>query len=373
MRQLNKLLLTIFFIFVAVYSHADTVTHGFTIPTAHPRLLWNASRIAQAQSWLTAHPFTPNSDDYLNVAWKHVVANTDCSSAITYAMNMEVPTGEYSPSGNGADYARWNGETVILIYDWCYDQLTTQQKSDFLNNIASSGKGWNDYLAGINQQGWGGPAMTDSNYNWGNLRNDIEYGIATYTENTTFAETVLDDGIDTRWTQYFVPAALLPKLVGGVPGEGDAYGTSIMSSAMVPFLSMGLLGRDIFSESGFFKQFIYYEIYATTPAPTHPVNSGNSWYYVQPYGDDEQFVDGGMLHIRTANQDIMNFFSNYFSTINIGKDARQWVNTVGADAGTKATSNWILAQDLSPSARATSNLPLDYYASGIQFLYGRKA
>jgi hypothetical protein len=347
---------------------SNCTTHSFTIPDAHPRLWWNAARLAQAQSWRTANPGAN-----MSAAWLHVVTGSSCATDINTMLTTTVSAEQYSPSGNGSDTARWSGEAMALIYDWCYDELTTQQKSDFLYNINSTGHGWYDYLTGINQQGWGGPSMPDSNYFWGNLRNDIDFGIALYTDDQTFAETLLDDGLDTRYTDSFLPAALIPKLIGGVPGEGNAYGTSLPSYPIVPFQTMSQNGRDIFNETDFFKQFVYYVIYATTPAVTYHPNQTASYFTIQPYGDDEQYTDGGMLHIRTAYQDLMNFYSNYYSAINVGKDARQWWNTVTADGGTLATSNTFLAQDLTPSARATSNLPLDYYASGMQYFYGRKA
>jgi hypothetical protein len=348
---------------------------NFTIPEAHPRLWWTASRLAQAQAWLAAHPFTPASDDYFHIAWKHAVAGTDCSPAIAWAASFQVPSGQWSPSANGSDEARWGGERAFLVYDWCYDQWTAQQRSDFLDNIGGSGHGWNDYLAGIDQQAWGGlyegEWMNQSNYNWGNLRNDIDFGIATYYENQTAAPGFLDYGLETRWWDNFVPSTT-GDAAGGVGQEGTAYGSAVIPP-MFPFVTIANGGRDILNETGWFKQFVYYLIYSTTPAPTYHARSGVTAYQLSPFNDDEIFADGGILNKRTYYQDFMKFASNYWSAVNVGKHARHWVNTVGAHSATLATSRYVDAQDSAPAAASYGSLPHDYYASGAQYLYGRKA
>jgi len=352
---------------------------GLTIPTTHPRLWWNASRLAQAKAWFAANPKAPvpsdttSADYYIDIAWRHVVAGADCSRAITFVMNNMVPAGEFSSSGNGSDQARWYGEAAFIVYDWCFDQLTPQQRADFLNNIGGSGAGWNNYLTGINQQAWGGPAMVQNNYNIGNMRNDIESGIGTYWENTSSATGFLNDGIVTRWTKYFVPS-VSSTAAGGVGQEGNGYATELVMDPIIPFVTMSLEGRDIFNETEYFKEQAYWIIYGTTPAPTPNAVAGTPpSYQLNPFNDDEQFVNGGYIANRSYYQDFMNFASNYWSALDVGKYARQWFNTVGADPATPPANNYILGQDARPAAMPYASLPLDYYATGIQYLYGRKA
>jgi hypothetical protein len=79
-----------------------------------------------------------------------------------------------------------------------------------------------------------------------------------------------------------------------------------------------------------------------------------------------------VLANRSYLQNWMNFASNYFSAINIGKYARHYVNTVLADSHTQGAEVWVLAQDTNPSELPYTGLPLDYYASGPHFLWGRK-
>jgi hypothetical protein len=347
-------------------------TNGFSIPRAHPRLWWTPTRLAQARTWLADHPFTPGATDYLHVAWKHVVAGTDCSPAVAWAMNHQVPARQYSANANGSDIARWTGEDAFIVYDWCHDQLTSEQRLAFLGNIAGTGKGWNDYLTGISQQQWGGPHMKQNNYNWGNLRNNIEYAIATYSENTVVAESLLADAIVTRWMKNFVPSTTAGG-AGGVGQEGSGYAAALGGYPIIPFLTMKAGGRDIYNETAYFKQMALWLVYSTTPTPTFNVGTRKSSYQLNTFSDDELYVEGGILNRRNYFQDFMNVASNQWSDIDVGRYARQWVNTVGSHTSVKPASRYILAQDSNPAAKPFDSLPLDYYATGIQYLYGRKA
>ena len=344
--------------------------HGFTISESHPRLWFTPERLAQARRWLAEHPFTPASSDYLHIAWKHAVAGTDCSRAIEWALKEQVPERQFSPRANGSDVARWNGLTAALVYDWCHDQLTPRQRTDLLGNVGGSGKGWNDYLAGINQQDWGSPRMTQSNYNWGNLRNDLAFGIATYSENRTAAEALLADGLVSRWSKAFVPS--VAREPGGVTQEGTAYGASLLEYPIIPFVTMGLGGRNPYSETAFFQQAVFWLIYGTSPAPTASAD-GRPGFQLSPFSDDELFTDGGILNLRTYYQDFMTMAAGQWAASDVGRYARHWLDTVGSHPAVKPASAYLRAQGQATQAKAPGALPLDYYASGVQFLYGRKA
>jgi hypothetical protein len=344
--------------------------HGFTISEAHPRLWFTPARLAQARRWLADHPFTPAPSDHLHIAWKHAVAGADCSRAIEWALHEQVPERQFSPRANGSDVARWNGLTAALIYDWCHDQLTPGQRTDLLGNVAGSGKGWNDYLAGVNQQEWGGARMTQSNYNWGNLRNDLAFGIATFGENRSAAEALLADGLVTRWAKAFVPSAA--REPGGVSQEGTAYGACVLEYPIVPFITMGLGGRDPYTETGFFEQAVFWLIYGTSPAPTASAD-GRAAFQLSPFSDDELFAEGGVLSRRSYYQDFMHVAAGQWNTTDVGRYAQQWLNTVGSHPSVKPASPYVRAQFQATVARPFTALPLDYYATGVQHLFGRKA
>ncbi len=62
--------------------------------------------------------------------------------------------------------------------------------------------------------------------------------------------------------------------------------------------------------------------------------------------------------------DFMQAAATEYNSINIGKYARQWINTVNPAIGP-------IFQSVDPggSSLAYSNLPLDYYSSGAQYMY----
>ena len=345
-------------------------THGFTIPSAHPRLWWNAARLAQAQTWLAGHAFTASSN--FDVAWKHAVAGTSCASAVTWAANWAPPAGQVTPLASGSDDMRWYGEDAILIFDWCNDQWSDIQKSAFIDHM-------NTWVGNVAQQSWGGLYggvwMAQSNYFWGNLRNELEWGIASYGSNGSGpgsqADNFIDYSLARRWTEGFVPTTT-SSAAGGSTDEGADYGATMFQYPIIPLATLGLGGRDIYDETEFFKQGVYWVVYGTTPDRTYNVNNGGtSTYTLNPFADQELFVDGGTLAQRTYYQDAMSFAANAWGALNVGKHARQWLNTVGATLA--PPDRYIQAQDSETAAASYSSLPLDYYARGIKYFFGRKA
>src|SRR5688572_26544505 len=115
----------------------QTSTYGVTIPSAHPRLWWNAERIAQARTWYASNPFNPRTspveDRAFDNALLYVLTGnaTYCRTAIPAAASIIVnDLAANSPTqGVASDGMRWYGEKVILTYDWCYDHMTAAEKS----------------------------------------------------------------------------------------------------------------------------------------------------------------------------------------------------------------------------------------------------
>src|SRR5262249_40612360 len=136
---------------------------------------------------------------------------------------------------------------------------------------------------------WGDGRMPANNYYWGYLRNELNWAIATYHENP-MARTFLEHALVTRWQNSFLPFAAA-EARGGVPAEGTQYGRYMLHYPVVPFTTMRLLGRDLFRETDFYKEAVFYMIYGTTPAPTACKGSGKLYYQVFPFSDDE--TDGG--------------------------------------------------------------------------------
>ncbi len=337
-------------------------TYGLTIPTAHPRLWWNAERRALATTWYQTHQFTPSSSDSLGNAFRCVITGeaSFCTAAVNYAMNQMCSNAACnSPDptvGVASDDARWEGENVILVFDWCYQYFTAAQRTTLINR-------WNTYFYNIRQHTWGGPDQHQSNYNWGYMRNEIEWGIATWGENAQ-ADANLQHGLVTRWQTNSVPH-FQGGGRGGVMQEGSAYGSAIGQYSAVPFGSAALLGRDVNRETNFFREAVMYMVYSTLPAPTYNKNNGGSFPEMFPFADDERFFDGGMP-ARTNYGSFMQNMADYWRTVPIGSFARQWVNTVNP-----TRDRHIAAVDRGGTATSFSTLPLDFFASGPRWLFSR--
>src|SRR5262249_45513620 len=125
-------------------SFAQTSSQGLTIPAGHPRLWWTPDRITRGQTWYQSNPFTPQSDDPLGMATRSVLTGeaSYCQSAVTYAVNQLCTNAACNSSdpdvGVAADDARWEGENVILVYDWCYPYFTQSQRDTLISR-------WNTY------------------------------------------------------------------------------------------------------------------------------------------------------------------------------------------------------------------------------------
>ena len=74
--------------------------------------------------------------------------------------------------------------------------------------------------------------MFQSNYNWGYMRNEIDWGIATWGENPQ-ADANLRHGLITRWQNNIAPHFLAAGR-GGVFQEGSAYGSRSGSTRWSP-------------------------------------------------------------------------------------------------------------------------------------------
>ena len=344
----------------SVQVSGQTGAYGLTIPSAHPRLWWNAERRALASTWLQTHAFTPSTP--LEQAFRCVVTGeaSYCQAAVNYAMNQMCNNAACtSPDPNvgvASDDARWEGENVILVFDWCYNYFTAAQRTTLINR-------WNTYFHNIRQHTWGGPTQHQSNYNWGYMRNEIEWGIATWGENAQ-ADVNLQHGLVTRWQSNAVPH-FQSEGRGGVMQEGSAYGSAIGQYSVVPFTSAALLGRDVTRETNFFREAVMYMVYSTLPAPTYNKNNGGSFYEMFPFADDERFFDGGMP-ARGNYGSFMQHMADYWRDVPIGAYARQWLNTVNP-----ARDRHIAAVDRGGSAASFASLPLDYYASGPRWLFSR--
>ncbi len=119
---------------------------------------------------------------------------------------------------------------LALVYDWCFDSLTTNQKSRW---VAYANQAvWNVWHN--DQAKWGGVTFTWSGWSVDNPVNNYYYsflqatmllGLATRDENPQ-AQTWLDTFHDTKIMNQLVPT-FDADLVGGGSREGTGYGTAM--------------------------------------------------------------------------------------------------------------------------------------------------
>lgn len=366
-------------------------THGFTIPASHPRLWWTPTRIASAKTWLTAHPFTPGSGNFADVAMKHVVAGTDCTAAVNWASSWAPSPGQVTPTASGSDDMRAGAEPVLLVYDWCYDQFTPTQRSTFISN-------WNTWVGNVKQQSWGGKFdgtwMSQNNYFWGNMRNELEWGIISYGDNGSgtgsTADNFIDYALNTRWSAGFLPTTQAGgAAAGGVPLEGETYGSVLGAYMLVPTESLANMGRDLFAETPYFKSMMYWMLYWTTPSKTVVKDAGGiSTFHVATVNEEDKMSNGGIFWCRDYFEDWMAYFAQHSATFYgsapMSGYTRQWLSQLNPVAPLNVdpnatgqsnyyVSNYIISNDPGGTATPYTSLPLDYYATGSGYGVSKKA
>jgi hypothetical protein len=301
---------------------------------------------------------------------------TMAQDAVSWATNFAISASELS--GVASNNARWNGEQVMLVYDWCFNYMTPSQRQTIITR-------WNGYLGILMQKLWGGPSMPYNNYFWGYWRDEIEFGLETYYDSTANATIFLNDALVTRWQNSFLPwARSVAKIqstndgatptanggLGGVPPEGTEYGRDMFSYPVVPFESLKLMGRDLLTETDFFKGSLFYMIYTTTPIPTSQKGTsdlfGNRYYQVFPFGDDgtnNGYASAGFYYYGDA----MTLYAEEWAALPLGHYARYWLDTVKP-----WVSPWVKATDsVGGCAIPPNGISLDYYAPGAGFVYAR--
>lgn len=364
-----------------------SANYGLNIPSNHPRLFWNAGRIATAQAWVKSTGYSGVTTDfrpfdYYDLAFTCYIMNnaTACSTVIADAVAF-TPSSS-SGTGVGDDNMRRNGEWIMIVRDWLAPGcgkaqcLTTQQASTIDAN-------WSIWQANQDApiQTWGNVGMPTSNYFAGQFRNDFDFGIASYHDNPT-ADKNLKYGIQNRWNDLLSYASPTGTGKNGKLGYalhnqegGGEYGRYSVNYYAFPLASSAVLGRDLWNETTAFKSGVLQTIYNTMLTPT----TSRSMTDMFTWGDDELWEVGAGCGYVSQNGpdghggcgassqtygDFMQAAATEYGSINIGKYARQWIGAVKPAIGPIFRS-----MDPGGSSLAYSNLPLDYYSSGAQYMY----
>ncbi|MBP9143769.1 MAG: hypothetical protein KBF21_02610 [Thermoanaerobaculia bacterium] len=351
----------------ATFPEILVTTHGMSLPAAHPRLWFDPTRLARARTWFQSHPFTPPTNEdqaggYGDVALHGLLSNNatgSCTTAINWALSR---LGDLADTGGVAcDPCRWSGEQLILVYDWCFAYLSPSQRNDFVLGISTGLQAWS-------QEAWGGPPMYQNNYYWGYLRNELEWAITSYEEDPIWAEDMLDWVFTNRLANAFNPSTLAAgRSRGGIAYEGSEYGPVVGAYPLIPFTTAALFGRNIYEETPFWWEFVYALIHSTTPAPTTVPGVAGTGYTVFPFSDDEGWNERFQAQTHYF-PDFMVAAALYWPTANVGRHARQWANMVNI-----LPWRHVQAVDVANSPLAFTGLPLDFYAAGPRYFYGRNA
>jgi hypothetical protein len=362
-----------------------TTAYGLTFPNAHPRLFWTPSRTAIAKNWVasTGYPgvtvdFRPL--DYYDLAFTCFIMNdaTACSTVIADAVALSPGCS----TGAGCDTMRGTGEWVMLVRDWLAPGCGRAQCLTALQASTIDAK-WSILQANQDSaiQTWGNVGMPTSNYFAGQFRNDFDFGIASYIDNPN-ADANLKYGIQDRWNDLLNYVSPTGTGKNGGKGYGmhnqegvGEYGRYSLTYYAIPLASSALLGRDLWTETTAFKSGVLTTIYNTmltqttsrgmwdgfTSADDEAWVTGSGCGYISHNGPDGH---GGCGMSSQNYGDFMQAAATEFSSTNIGKYARQWIATVNP-----AISPVFKSVDPGGTSLAYSNLPLDYYSSGAQYMY----
>ncbi|MGA2097013.1 MAG: hypothetical protein ABSH39_11985 [Candidatus Acidiferrum sp.] len=378
---------------VTITASAGTSANGgLNIPAGHPRLFWTPSRIATAQAWVTSTKYaglttSPRPLDDYDVAFTCFVMNV--SAACTQAITDTTAFAPTCSSGAGCDAMRASGEQMLLIRDWLAPGCG---KASCLSSsqVATLDANWSTWQANQDSpaQTWGNVGMPANNYFAGQFRNDFDFAVATNGENGA-AATNLTYALNARWPDLlnFVSPTGTGKngtLGYGLHSQegGGEYGRYSLNYYAFAMSSAAVMGRDLWNETTAFQSGVLQTIYNTMLTPT----TSRGMWDLFTWADDENWVNangcGYISHNATGNSnttggcgaesqyygDFMQAAATEYAATNVGKYARQWLATVKPAVGPLFRS-----VDSGGAALAFSNLPLDYYSSGAQYMYAHDA
>lgn len=347
-------------LFDAGFGAAPASAAVLQIPATHPRLWFGDTPAGQARrtqslALLNTRPLQGN-DPFTRALRGVLTGNTaDCNAAVNYLVDWTGTPG----SGGFRDAIRGEGETLILIYDWCHAQISPANRNTLITR-------WNDYIASDNADTFANMGSEANNYWWGRTRNTLLWGIATAGENGAVgtpddrAQRFIDHALDTRMGNWF--ATWYGQFgVGGGFVEGTDYGVVMLSYPIIAFASAADYGYDMYAQTPFFREAIYALRYGTTPGPTTtPGGSTAGKPALFPFNDDEHFFEGGVIAARQYVGDFAAFMGQRNPGTGNARHAREWL------ANTNAGRGWLFDAIRSQAPGDLDNLPLDYYQAGAQ-------
>jgi len=337
------------------------------IPVAHPRLWFTAARLARAQAYFALNPYTPVSvvqgpEQAIDAAMHSLITSTpaSCRAAIDWAVATQIPITENTVS---SDPARWFGEGIILTYDWCYAHLLPAERTALETR-------WNFVISALNDNPWGGLGMEGNNYYTGYFRNSLLWAIASWHENQPYANNLLQYAMKSRW-QFSLLPYLEGGAAGGAPHEGSTYGRRTFGYMTVPFTSLGLHGHDMWNQTDYFMESVFWSIYSTTPGLSR--RGQFQLFETFPFNDDERWLDRWDTN-NTSQTTLGSYFApliEEWSAQPIAGYAKRFLELTGHPIDDRLVRYVYSASVAAVASRDLAELPLDYHARGLGMVYAK--
>lgn len=253
------------------HSNTDTVkVQVLNIPQEHPRIFLTKERLANVQKHKAEN----------TVLWK------DFESNVNYRQDVSMWGGlGYQILGNSnycrtlidnqiaalESYAKRDCQDfnvqcadqlkdLAIVYDWCYDIATTEEKNLMLESINSMAQRTGKAISGFH------------NYAQNNMLAVAYAGIATAYESVN-ASNWLDNALNYRYDEALLPLLNLAGPGGGWP-EGTNYAsfTKLFAAEFAEALYSGA-GVDIYSSNPYYHDEIAFEL-----TMDYPVYALDPWY-----------------------------------------------------------------------------------------------
>lgn len=339
----------------------QTGVEGMTVRADRPRIWLTPERVEALKAKYKADPGPVSRNSPGERALRYVLTGNaaEARAAIDHIMKFDL-SDKVLFKDVASDPYRW-GSFIPIIYDWCHDEMTEEERREFL---ARYGR----IVTLMNKKYWGGPQIPGNNYYAGYTRNSGIFGLAAFGE-TPYAESALHDAFVTRWENASLPY-YANGARGGLTGEGTQYGRyGVGYMTWLAEAARTAAGRDLYGETNWFREFAYQTIYSTTPAPTHVKGSDAVYYQRFPFGDD-QFTSG---HPAVCNiiGDSMRAVACAYAGEPVAGHAAAYLDKVEPPTG---IFGWIIDDGLKTVAPGDlSELPLDYYLPGPGYAYLRSS
>lgn len=338
------------------------LTWAENIPQARPRLIFDQTAFAQAQAWYASNPFEPRSTtnpiyssfDPVGNAFKYLLTGNTQYADIALAGVFNAAQAMHQQIGGHCDECRWYGEEVIIVYDWLYDYMSTEQRTQLKTMLDETFEYYLDFFWGAAQT-----KFAENNYFWGYFRNAALWGIANYHESDN-AEMFLRRSMGERWDAIGLPH-FNQHSPSGIPAEGTNYGPTMLYYNIGLQQTLKLYDKDLHNETNWYRNAAWWLMYTALPKPTYdnPLSTQAGWSWF-PYGDANGFWNGNDF----AKGGIKHFLSYATSQWN-NTDLEKYLRTViNRSAMNDGVPELLRSFDDGSEELALDGLPTDYFIDG---------